>query len=169
MWGLLRACAACLTPRLNRLSSSVPPGTTSTLCYPPGQRKIQEPVINYIINNRIVIVWRYLVVTEVFLNLRFFLTWLRFFLPWLRFFRAFPSVVRQMPGQNSQDGTRTTLYHISLYLCCLDVIICVVRLLSVLFYVLFVCKCTLPPGDNPIAVNKYIIYVLLQYYIRPKY
>jgi len=30
--------------------------------------------------------------------LRFFLTWLRFFLPWLRFFRAFPSVVRQMPG-----------------------------------------------------------------------
>ena len=27
----------------------------------------------------------------------------------------------------------------------------------VLFYVLFVCKCVLPPGDNPIAVNKYII------------
>ena len=26
-----------------------------------------------------------------------------------------------------------------------------------LFYVLFVCKCVLPPGDNPIAVNKYII------------
>jgi len=25
-----------------------------------------------------------------------------------------------------------------------------------LFYVLFVCKCVLPPGDNPIAVNKYI-------------
>ena len=24
-----------------------------------------------------------------------------------------------------------------------------------LFYVLFVCKCVLPPGDNPIAVNKY--------------
>jgi hypothetical protein len=23
--------------------------------------------------------------------------------------------------------------------------------------VLFVCKCVLPPGDNPIAVNKYII------------
>jgi len=35
--------------------------------------------------------------------------------------------------------------------------ICVVRLLFVLFYVLFVCKCVLPPGDNPIAVNKYII------------
>ena len=37
------------------------------------------------------------------------------------------------------------------------VCICVVRLLCVLFYVLFVCKCVLTPGDNPIAVNKYII------------
>ena len=36
------------------------------------------------------------------------------------------------------------------------VVICVVRLLYVLFYVLFVCKCVLPPDDNPIAVNKYI-------------
>ena len=27
---------------------------------------------------------------------------LRLFLPWLRFFRAFSSLVRQMPGQNSQ-------------------------------------------------------------------
>jgi hypothetical protein len=35
--------------------------------------------------------------------------------------------------------------------------ICVVRLLFVLFYVLFVCKCVLPLGDNPTAVNKYII------------
>jgi len=39
------------------------------------------------------------------------------------------------------------------------VCICVVRLLLfVLFYVLFLCKCVLPPGDNPIAVNKYIKY-----------
>jgi hypothetical protein len=38
------------------------------------------------------------------------------------------------------------------------VVICFVRLLFVLFYVLFVCKCVLPPGDNPTAVNKYIIY-----------
>jgi len=30
-----------------------------------------------------------------------------------------------------------------------------------LFYVLFVCKCVLPPGDNPIAVNKYIKYYSL--------
>jgi hypothetical protein len=37
------------------------------------------------------------------------------------------------------------------------VVICVVRLLLVLFYVLFVCKCVLPPGENPIAVNKCII------------
>jgi hypothetical protein len=35
------------------------------------------------------------------------------------------------------------------------VVICVVRLLFVLFYVLLVCKCVLPPGDNPNAVNKY--------------
>ena len=38
------------------------------------------------------------------------------------------------------------------------IVICVVRLLFVLFCVLFVCKCVLPPGDNQIAVNKYIIY-----------
>jgi len=38
-----------------------------------------------------------------------------------------------------------------------SVVISVVRLSFVLFYVLFVCKCVLPPGDNPIAVNKYII------------
>jgi hypothetical protein len=54
------------------------------------------------------------------------------------------------------------------YLCC-SVVICVVRLLFVLFgcylccsvvvlfYVLLVCKSVLPPGDNPIAVNKYIL------------
>ena len=36
-------------------------------------------------------------------------------------------------------------------------VICVILLLFVLFYVLFVCKCVLPPGDNPTAVNKYII------------
>jgi hypothetical protein len=33
----------------------------------------------------------------------------------------------------------------------------------VLFCVLIVCKCVLPPGDNPIAVNKYIIsYIILK-------
>jgi hypothetical protein len=38
--------------------------------------------------------------------------------------------------------------------CC--VVLCIVCFVS--FYVLFVCECVLlPPGDNPIAVNKYII------------
>jgi hypothetical protein len=32
----------------------------------------------------------------------------------------------------------------------------VVILLFVFFYVLFVCESVVPPGDNPIAVNKYI-------------
>jgi hypothetical protein len=36
------------------------------------------------------------------------------------------------------------------------VCICVVRLLFLLFYVLFVCKCILPPGDNPTAVKNTI-------------
>ena len=57
-------------------------------------------------------------------------------LPWLRFFRAFPSVVRQMPGYTSQRrGTVRTVPKL--------VVICVVLLLFVLFYVLFVCKCVL--------------------------
>jgi hypothetical protein len=55
-------------------------------------------------------------------------------------------------------------------------VICVVRLLFVLFYVLFVCKCVLPPGDDPIAVNKYIIYCIYvskdvrtrRYFLKPK-
>jgi hypothetical protein len=41
--------------------------------------------------------------------------------------------------------------------CSTFVFICVVRLLLVLFYVLFVCKCVLPPCDNPTAVNIYVI------------
>jgi len=46
------------------------------------------------------------------------------------------------------------------------VVIYVVRLLFVLFYVLFVCKCVLPQGNNPITVNKYIIsYHIISYII----
>ena len=41
--------------------------------------------------------------------------------------------------------------------CC--VVVCIVCF--VLFYVLFVCKCVLPPGDNPVAVNKYVIYHII--------
>ena len=48
-------------------------------------------------------------------------------LPWLSFFRAFFSLVKQMPGYNSQRwGMASTL-----------------NKLIVLFYVLFVCKCVL--------------------------
>ena len=47
-------------------------------------------------------------------------------LPWLRFFRAFPSVVRQMTGYNSQRwGTACTLSKL------------------IVFCILFVCKCVL--------------------------
>jgi len=59
-------------------------------------------------------------------------------LHWLRFFRAFSSVVRQMPGYNSQRrGTARTLpsYFVVLF--------CVLFVSIVLFYVLFVCKCVL--------------------------
>jgi hypothetical protein len=41
-------------------------------------------------------------------------------------------------------------------ICVVLFVIRVVLLLIVLFYVLFMCKCVLPPGVNPIAVNKYI-------------
>jgi hypothetical protein len=44
-----------------------------------------------------------------------------------------------------------------------SVVICVVLLLFVSFYVLFVCKCVLPSGDNPTAVDKYIIYHIISY------
>jgi hypothetical protein len=43
-------------------------------------------------------------------------------------------------------------------------VIWVVRLLFVLFCVLFVCKCVLSPGDNSIAVNKYYYYYYYYYY-----
>ena len=56
-------------------------------------------------------------------------------------------------GSSEQSGKMLTEHgpHSSTLVC-----ICVVRLLFVLFYVLFVCRCVLPPGDNPTAVNKYI-------------
>ena len=54
---------------------------------------------------------------------------------WLRFFRAFSSVVRQMPGYNSQRrGTARTLQTFC-------VVLCIVRFVS--FSVLFLCKCVL--------------------------
>jgi hypothetical protein len=72
----------------------------------------------------------------------------------VRFLRAFPSVVRQIPEYNSQRlGTANTLPNLLFVLfCCYSYFL----LLIVLFCVLFMCKCVLPPGVNPIAVDKYI-------------
>jgi len=97
--------------------------------------------------------------TEVFLYsdwgfsvlwLRFLLTWMRFSLHWLRFFRAFflscNADVRLKLAKTGHGPHSSTL-----------VVICVVWSLFMLFYVLFVCKCILLPGDNLIADNEYII------------
>jgi hypothetical protein len=73
-------------------------------------------------------------------------------LPWLRFLRAFSSVVRQMPGYNSpRRGTARTVP--ITFLCCsmyclFFVVLCIVCV--------WMCTVLLPPGVNPIAVNKYI-------------
>jgi hypothetical protein len=59
-------------------------------------------------------------------------------LPWLRFSRAFSSVVRQIPGYTSQGrGTARTLPN------SWTVLFYVLFLSTVLFCVLFVCKCVL--------------------------
>ena len=61
----------------------------------------------------------------------------------------FPRLQGKCQGITSQDGHGPHSSN-----CC--VVLCIVWFVS--FYVLFVCKCVLlPPGDNPIAVNKYII------------
>jgi hypothetical protein len=88
--------------------------------------------------------------------LRFLLTWLRFFLPLTEVFpcvfficKANAKVKLKKTGHGSHSFT---------------FVICVVRLLFVLFCV-FVCKCVLPPGDNSIAVNKYInISILINFW-----
>jgi hypothetical protein len=49
----------------------------------------------------------------------------------------------------------------SKFICVVLFVIRVVFLLIVLFCVMFVCKCVLPPGVNPIAVDKYIKRILL--------
>jgi len=82
-------------------------------------------------------------VTEVFLNLtEVFLTWTDVFPCFFLSCKANARVKLAKSGH---------VLHSSTLVC-----ICVVRLLFMLFHVLSVCKCVLPPCDNPIAVNKYI-------------
>jgi len=115
----------------------------------------------------------------------FFLTWLRFFLTWLQFFlnwqvflnltEVFLNLTEVFLNLTEVFLTLTEVFPCLFLRCKANarvklaktghglhsstlVVICVVRLLFVLFYVLFVCKCVLPPGDNPTAVNKYIVY-----------
>jgi hypothetical protein len=49
------------------------------------------------------------------------------------------------------DGARPALFHILFFF----LIVLFYVFLFALCYVLFVCHCVMPPGDNPIAVNKY--------------
>ena len=75
-------------------------------------------------------------------------------LPRLRFFHAFSSLVRQMPGYNSQRrGTARTLQIIVIVLFCLVLVLC----RSVCFVFVQMCTVLLPPGGYPIAVNKCIL------------
>ena len=85
----------------------------------------------------------YCTLTEVFLNLtEVFLTLTQVF---LCFFLSCKANARVKLAKTGHSPHSSTL-----------VVICVVWLLFVFFCVLFVCKCVLPPGENPNAVNKYI-------------
>jgi len=89
-------------------------------------------------------IYVYCTLTEVFLNLtEIFLTLTEVFPCFFLNCKANARVKLAKTGHGPHSSTL--------------VVICVVRLLLVLFYVLLVCKCVLAPGDNPIAVNKYII------------
>jgi len=80
--------------------------------------------------------------TEVFLNLtEAFLTLTEVFPCFVLSCKANARVKLAKTGHGPHSSTLVCIF--------------VVRLLFVLFYVLFVCECVLPPGDNPSAVNKY--------------
>jgi hypothetical protein len=82
--------------------------------------------------------------------------WLRFFLIWqvsLTLTEVFPCFFLSCKANARAKLAKARHSPHSSTLVC----ICVVRLLFVLFYVLFVCKCVLLPGNIPTAVNKYII------------
>ena len=96
-------------------------------------------------------------------------------------FPCFSSVVRQMPGLNSQSrGTERISSELLSFVLCLSLCYAIVFMLFycyyvvlllccsviiVLSYVLIVCTVPLPPGVNPIAVDKYISYILLSVYL----
>jgi hypothetical protein len=110
--------------------------------------------------NQYIVVFLFNTVIYVFLLLGLCILIVR--LPWLRFFRAFSSVVRQMPGYNSprQGTARTFPKRLCRSVYCLFVSFCV----------LFVsCIVLLPPGGNPIAVNKYIILYHISYQIMDRW
>ena len=92
----------------------------------------------------------FLNLTEVFLNLtEVFLNLTEVFLNLTEIFPCFflscKANARVKPAKTGHGPHSSTLF-----------VICVVPLLFVLFCVLFVCECVLPPGDNPIAAHKYI-------------
>ena len=73
----------------------------------------------------------------------------------MRFFRAFPSVVRQMPGFNSPRlGTaRTSHFNFSF------VLLCMFCSLYFLYCLCVSVAALLPPGVNPFAVKHIYIYI----------
>jgi hypothetical protein len=64
--------------------------------------------------------------------------------------RSSVAILTELPGP--QHGHHSFKFVI----CIVLLVIRVVLLLIVMFYVLFMCKCVLPPGVIPIAVDKYI-------------
>jgi hypothetical protein len=88
--------------------------------------------------------WSFYTLTEVFINLtEVFLTLTEGF---PCFFLSCRANARVKVAKMGHGPHSSTLY-----------VICVVRLLFLLFCVFFVPKCVLPPCDNPTAGNKYIV------------
>jgi len=92
--------------------------------------------------------------------------------PLLRFSRVFSSVVRQMPGYNSQRRARPAPFQINLSTVGFESQKAFQpKLLIVLFYMYCLCVnvyCTTAPGCQQIEVNKYVylfiyIYAILLY------
>ena len=108
------------------------------------------PVIRSVPKGKVHMPWGFSKLTEVFINLtevfinltEVFLTLTKVFLCFFLSCKANARVKLAKTGHRPHSSTL--------------LVICFVRLLFALFCVLVVCKCVLPPGDNPTAVNKYI-------------